>query len=221
MPGARIAGVRGVAGKYVNKSNLKKLRKKVRKGMVGALGATTMATVGAGIGLATGDFGNVFKYGGAAGAVGYGAANKAGDKLLEIEKENREAYKENKWGTDEYNTRNSIKELNSDPEFRKSCKAAGLDDKKQREAMIRMFHANGITSSDSIAAATKAMAQTQDATPEEAVAAAQLSQGMTKSYWGNPQNRIKFKQDLMRKGVSSADADRAEKLISGIKGDLG
>ena len=171
-------------------------------------------------GIATGDFSNALKYGVGAATVGYGAANKLGDSLVATEKNNREAYKEHKWGTDEYNTRNAIKELNGDNEFRKSCTAAGLN-KKQREDMIRMFHANGVTDSDSIAAATKAMVQNPGTTQEEAIAAAKLSQGMGSSYWGNPQNRIKFKQDLMNKGVSQADADRAETLISGIKADLG
>ena len=225
----RLRGLKGVAGRYINRGTGRKLAmgagRLARKGLVGAAGAAALGTFGLAAGIATGDLSKVAQYTGAAGAVGFSAANKVGNKLTEVEKANRETYKENKWGTDEYNIREQTKELNRDPEFRKSCKAAGLD-ADQRKDIIRKCHANGITNPDSIIAATTALAgqkqQGHNWGIDETVALAKMNQGMTKSYWGQPQNRTKFINDLTTQlGGDGNKAAQAAEMIDSMKGDLG
>ena len=216
------AGLKGVGKKYINKPNAVKAGKwagrKFRRAAIGAAGAAALGTFGLAAGIASGDVSNVFKYGGAAALVGAKGANSLGDKLTNIEKQNREEFKENAWGTDEYNMRNSVKELNMDSDFIKTCNQLGLD-KDQREEAIRMFHANGITNSEDIKNAMEVRAR-NGVSQEKIVAATKLHKSLSKSYWGQPKNKNDFKQNLIRQGVNPSEAEEAIKLIGDLKGDL-
>ena len=216
------AGLKGVGEKYINKPNAVKAGKwagrKFRRAAIGAAGAATMGAFGLAAGIASGDVSKVFQYGGAAALVGAKGANSLGDKLTNIEKQNREEFKENAWGTDEYNMRNSVKELNMDSDFIKTCNQLGLD-KDQREEAIRMFHANGITSADDIKNAMEVRAK-NGVSQEKIVAATKLHKSLSKSYWGQPKNQDDFKQNLIRQGVNPLEAEEAVKLIGDLKGDL-
>ena len=55
---------------------------------------------------------------------------------------------------------------------------------------------------------------------EEIVAAAKLHKGLSKSYWGQEENREKYKQRLRDKGLNEEQAKRAIRLIGDFKGDL-
>ena len=216
------AGLKGVGEKYINKPNAVKAGKwagrKFRRAAIGAAGAATMGAFGLAAGIASGDVSKVFQYGGAAALVGAKSANSLGDKLTNIEKQNREEFKENAWGTDEYNMRNSVKELNMDSDFIKTCNQLGLD-KDQREEAIRMFHANGITSADDIKNAMEVRAR-NGVSQEKIIAATKLHKSLSKSYWGQPKNQDDFKQNLIRQGVNPLEAEEAVKLIGDLKGDL-
>ena len=216
------AGLKGVGEKYINKPNAVKAGKwagrKFRRAAIGAAGAATMGAFGLAAGIASGDVSKVFQYGGAAALVGAKGANSLGDKLTNIEKQNREEFKENAWGTDEYNMRNSVKELNMDSDFIKTCNQLGLD-KDQREEAIRMFHANGITSADDIKNAMEVRAR-NGVSQEKIIAATKLHKSLSKSYWGQPKNQDDFKQNLIRQGVNPLEAEEAVKLIGDLKGDL-
>lgn len=172
-------GAKTLAGHYnqFNKPNAtrnaKALGRGVRKGLVGAAGAATLGTVGLAAGIATGDLGNALKYGAAGAGAGYMGANALGDKATELEKKNREMLKEGTFGTDEYNKRNSIKELTNDHDFNNLCKALGVTNQKGRDVLIRQFHENGITKPEDIKKAINAGANT-DATREEVIAAAKI-----------------------------------------------
>lgn len=216
------AGLKGVGKKYINKPNAVKAGKwagrKFRRAAIGAAGAAALGTFGLAAGIASGDVSKVFQYGGAAALVGAKGANSLGDKLTNIEKQNREEFKENVWGTDEYNMRNSVKELNMDSDFIKTCNQLNLN-KDEREDAIRMFHANGITNSEDIKNAMEVRAR-NGVSQEKIVAATKLHKSLSKSYWGQPKNQNDFKQNLIRQGVTPSEAEEAIKLIGDLKGDL-
>lgn len=175
-----VNGAKTLVGHYnqFNKPNAtrnaKALGRGVRKGLVGAAGAVTLGTVGLAAGIATGDLGNALKYGAAGAGAGYMGANNLGDRATELEKKNREMFMEGTLGTDEYNKRNSIKELTNDHDFNNLCKAMGVTDQKGRKALIRQFHENGITKSEDIKKAMNAGANTPNATREQVIAAAKI-----------------------------------------------
>ena len=239
---SRLAGLTGVISSYINKPTIKKAATKagkfagrsLRKAIVGGIGVAALGTVGLAAGVASGDLSKAAQYTGAAALVGFKKANDIGDRLTKVEKQNRETYKENKWGTDEYETRNAIKEMEENREFLKVAKAAGLT-KDQREKLIRKYYANGIVDQNKIMKALTAQQRINQMSVEERIkngygrnqitqnemiAAQKLSQSISASYWGQPQNRIRFKQDLVTKGVHPEDAARAVALISYLKGDL-
>lgn len=229
MSGTNVkAGLKGVGKKYLNKPNTMKAGKwagrTFRKAAVGGLGAAALGTAGLVAGIATGDMSKALQYGGAGLLAGAKGANALGDKFTDIEKRNREAFKENAWGTDEYNTRNSIKELNVDSDFMRTCDQLGLSD-NEREDAIRMLAANGITSTDDIKSAMNIRAQhMKDAdgpvSQEEIVAAAKMHKSLSKSYWGQPKNVDDYRNRLKAQGLSDQQANRAIRLISDFKGDL-
>lgn len=83
-------------------------------------------------------------------------ANKAGDKLTEIEKKNRDLYSEGRLGTTEFKTRNAIKQLQKDNEFNQMCKELGINKSSDRQNLIRQFSNNKITDPESIKKAVAA-----------------------------------------------------------------
>jgi len=176
-------GARTLKGHYLNKGNLVKgakgLGRMARKIGVGAVGAATLGTVGLAAGIATGDLGNAFKYGLAGAGVGYAGANNLGDKAVAFEKKNREIFKEGALGTEEYNTRNSIKELTNDNDFNNVCKHLGVKSKAEKEQLIRQFHKNGITSASDIKKAMNAGASTNNINKEQIIAAAKIRKQAT------------------------------------------
>lgn len=153
--------------------NAKALGRGVRKGLVGAAGAATLGTVGLAAGVATGDFSKAVQYTAAGAGAGYIGANNLGDKATDLEKKNREIFKEGAFGTAEYNRRNSIKELTNDHDFNNLCKTMGVKNQKGREVLIRQFHENGITKSEDIKKAMNAGVNT-GATREQVMAAAKI-----------------------------------------------
>ncbi len=220
---SRIGGVRNVAGNIVNKKNLKNgvktLGRMARKVGVGAAGVATLGTVGLAAGVATGDLGNAIKYAGAGAFAGYMGANKIGDTATQLGSFAKNNYKEGKWGTDEFNTQKSIKELKNDHDFNKICENFGFEKQSNKDALIRKFHSNGITKSEDIKKAMN-IGLKNGASEDEIIAAAKINQTLTKSYWGQPKNRQQFITDLKSKGVSDSDAKRAATMIDHLKGDL-
>ena len=214
--------------RYFNKPNAMRLGKKagrtLRRGLGKGIGIAALGTAGLAAGIASGDPTNALKYGAAAAAVGASGMGKIDDKVMKFGNENKEQIKENIFGTDEYNMRKTTKELNNDMDFLKTCSQLGLD-KDQREDAIRMLSANGITSADDIKQAMNIRASHMNdkdgpVSQEEIVAAAKLHKGLSKSYWGQEENREKYKQRLRDKGLNEEQAKRAIRLIGDFKGDL-
>lgn len=203
-----IAGIKNVAGRYINKNTAKSAGRMLRKGLVGAAGAGLGATAGLVAGISTGDFSNVLKYGAAGLGAGFSGANYLGDKAVKGAGNVNDSFQEGKWGTDEFNTRKQIKELSSDSEFNKTCDSLGIKGKKKEEA-IRAFNANGITDSNAIKKAMNVQAKT-GASPSEIIAAQKIRQQADKDKLKTGEIR----SSLASKGLSNADVDRAMNLIN-------
>jgi len=208
-------GARTLKGHYFNKTNGKKLLKGAgriaRKGIIGAAGAATLGTVGLAAGIATGDAGNAFKYGLAGAGVGYAGANNLGDKAVAFEKKNREIFKEGTLGTDEYNTRNSIKELTNDNDFNNVCKHLGVTGKAEKEQLIRQFHSNGITSASDIKKAMNAGASTNNRNRDQIIAAAKIRKQATQ--YGMKRKDIEEMIKNNQPNISDTDLKNAMDLI--------
>lgn len=198
--GGNIAGIKNVAGRYINKNTAKSLGRLARRVGTGAIGAT----VGSAIGLATGDWTNAFKY----GAIGGAATSSLGDKAVALGGNIKDSFQEGKLGTDEYNTRNQIKELSYDQEFNKTCKSLGLKG-KDKEAAVRAFHANGVTDSSAIKKAMNVQAKT-GASQSEIIAAQKIRQQADKDKLKTGEIR----KSLASSGLSNSDVDRAMDLIN-------
>ena len=202
-------GVKTLAGRYnpLNKTNRRKLLKGAgrltRKAVVGAAGAAALGTVGLAIGTATGDAGKALGYGAAGAGAGYAAANNLGDRAAAFEKENRERFKEGALGTDEYNTRNSIKELSNDNDFNKVCSDLGIKNAAEKEQMIRQFHSNGITSSEDIKKSMNVRAET-GATQDEVIAAYKIKERAE----ADKLERDDIIKRLSRQGVKDKPGDK-------------
>ena len=214
--------------RYFNKPNAMRLGKKagrtLRRGLGKGIGIAALGTAGLAAGIASGDPTNALKYGAAAAAVGASGMGKIDDKVMKFGNENKEQIKENIFGTDEYNMRKTTKELNNDMDFLKTCSQLGLD-KDQREDAIRMFSANGITSANDIKQAMDIRASHMNdkdgpVSQEEIVAAAKMHKRLSKSYWGQEENREKYEQRLRDKGLNEDQAKKAIRLISDFKRDL-
>lgn len=155
-----IKGAKNLGKQYFNTANgrkgLKALGRGARKGLVGAAGAAALGTVGFAAGVASGDLSKVFQYTAAGATGGFVGANKAGDKLTEIEKKNRDIYNEGRLGTTEFKTRKAIQELQQDNDFNQLCKELGVDNSGDRKRLIRQFSNNGITDPETIKKAVAA-----------------------------------------------------------------
>ena len=219
-----ISGVAANAHqRYFNKQNAKKWGRRARKGAVKTLGAAALGTFGLAAGIASGDPTNAFKYGAAAAAVGAKGADTLDEKAMKSAKENKEGIQENILGTSAFNMNKATKELNSDLDFVRTCDELGMT-KKEREEAVRQFHANGITSKEDIKNAMDIRMQEKEkgenVSQKEIIAATKLHKKLGKSYWGQPANQEKFKKELIAKGSSEAQANKAIRLISDLKGDL-
>lgn len=210
--GGNIAGLKGVAGRYVNKNTAKSIGRLARKTAVGGAGAYLGATAGFLGGALTGDVGNAFKGIAVGAGAGFAGANYATDKAISgvtsFAKNNSDAFVENKWGTDEYNTRNQIKELTNDQEFNKTCKTLGLNSKDKKEAAIRAFNNNGIKDSNAIKKAMNVQAKT-GASPSEVIAAQRIRQQADRDKLKTGEIRA----SLASAGLSKSDINRAMNLI--------
>lgn len=148
-----------------------------RKGVIGAAGAATLGTVGLAAGIATGDPSKAFQYAGAGAMAGYMGANNVGDtvtdKGAQLGSFVKDNYREGKWGTDEYNARNSVKELRNDHDFNKICGELNIK-RGDRDKLIREFHSNGITKSEDIKKAMIAGASTNNNNRDQLIAAAKI-----------------------------------------------
>lgn len=203
-----IAGIKNVAGRYINKNTAKSLGRLVRKGVVGAAGGIVGGSIGLAAGISTGDFSNALKYGAAGIGAGFSGANYLGDKAISGASNVKNAFQEGELGTDEYNTRNQIKELSYDQEFNKTCKSLGLKG-KQKEVAVRAFHANGITDSSAIKKAMNIQAKT-GASQSEIIAAQKIRQQADKDKLKTGEIR----KSLASSGLSNSDVDRAMDLIN-------
>ena len=76
-------GLGAVGAKYVA-PNLGKAGLGLLKGTAAAIGAGTLGTIGIAAGLASDDYSNVAKYGGAAAAIGASMGGKAGNRLISM-----------------------------------------------------------------------------------------------------------------------------------------
>lgn len=205
--GGNIAGIKNVAGRYINKNTAKSLGRLARKAVVGGAGAYAAATAGFLGGALTGDVSNAFK-GAAIGAVsGFSGANYLGDKAISGASNVNNAFQEGKLGTDEYNTRNQIKELSSDSEFNKICSSLGING-KGKEAVVRAFNANGITDSNSIKKAMNVQART-GASQSEIIAAQKIRQQAQRE----GKKRKDIIDGLKSDGINNKQIERAMSLI--------
>ncbi len=209
-----INGVKTLGGKYFNRANGIKLAKgagrMARKGIIGAAGAATLGTVGVAAGVASGDLGKALQYGAAGAGAGFMGANHLGDKATEFGAQNVETFKEGALGTEEYNTRKSVKELTMDNDFNKLCKQMGATTQSERETLIRHFHSNGITKSEDIKKAISAGVSTSNTNQHELIAAAKINQEAKR--YGHKRKDIEDR--LRASGVTNqTDLDRAMSLI--------
>lgn len=204
--GSIINGAKTLGGHYVNKGNLKKLGKGVASGAIkGALGAATFGTVGLAAGIATGDLGNALKY----GAIGTGAGYMAASGVEKGVRNASEIFKEGQYGTEEYNARNSIKELTNDNDFNRVCKQLGINNQNDRETLIRQFQSNGITKSEDIKKAMAAGAGTEGTNINEVIAAAKIRKEAER--YGMKKKDIV--DSLRSKGLDQGQVDRAMNLL--------
>ena len=135
--------------------------------------------------------------------------NALGDKVVQFGSENWNIAKEGAVGTDEYNTRNSVRELTSDNDFNRVCKDLGITDQKGREELIRQFHTNGITSSQDIKKAMNVRSGNKGTSQAEIIAAQKIRQ-QAKQYGMKSKD---IEKSLKDKGLSSDDIKRAMNLI--------
>ena len=159
-------------------------------------------------GIATGDASNAFSYGLAGAGAGYMGANALGDKATAFEKKNREIFKEGALGTEEYNTRGSIQELTRDNDFNSVCKQLGVRDQAGREALIREFHSNGITSTSEIKKSMNIRAKT-GASQSEIIAAQKIRQQAQR----DGMKRKDIEDSLRGRGVTGSNLNKAMSLI--------
>lgn len=199
-------GAKTLTGHYINKGNLKKLGKGVGKVALGTAGAATLGTIGLAAGVATGDLGNALKYGAAGAGVGYMGANSIAAGIGSRLGAASEIYKEGALGTEEYNTRNSIKELTNDNDFNRICKQLNINNP---ETLIRQFHSNGITKTEDIKKAMVAGAGTPGTSPNEVIAAAKIRKEAER--YGMKKKDIV--DSLRSKGLNQSQVDRAMNLL--------
>lgn len=206
------AMARGNINKKTIKNGAKSLGRMTRKVGIGALGAGVAGTIGLAAGIATGDPSNALKYAGTGALAGYWGANNVGDavtgKVGNVISKNMDLYREGKWGTDEFNTSNSVNKLKSDTDFNQVCRDLGVK-REDREALIRKFHSNGITDPEDIKRAMNAGAGTSNRNTNEIIAAAKIRQE-AKRYGMKAKD---IRQSLASKGVTGTDLDRAMDLI--------
>jgi len=214
-------GARTLLKRYnpFSKKNGKKILKGAgrltRKGIVGAAGAATFGTLGLAAGIATGDAGKAFGYGAAGAGAGYIGANALGDKTTEFEKKNREIYKEGALGTEEYNTRNSIKELNEDDGFNDMCEQMGIDE-EEKEQLIRRFHDGGIKDSKDIKKAVEIMSKDPKDTKEEMIKQQETimaAQKLSKEAKKFGMKKKDIKEALIEKGITGDKLEKTMELI--------
>ncbi|MBQ2916903.1 MAG: hypothetical protein IJE59_01810 [Clostridia bacterium] len=206
-------GAKTLAGHYVNRGNgikaAKALGRGARKGVVGALGAATLGTAGLAAGVASGDLGKTLQYAGAGAGAGFMGANYLGDKATAFASTNADIIKEGAYGTEEYNTRNSIKELTQDNDFNRVCKELGITDQEGRKKLIRQFHSNGITNAQDIKKAMNVRAGNAGTSQEEIIAAQNIRQ-RAKQYGMKSKD---IEQSLRDKGLGDTEVERAMNLI--------
>ena len=207
-------GAATLVGHYnpLNKANRGKILKGTgriaRKAIVGAAGAATLGTVGLAIGTATGDASKALGYAGAGAGAGFMAANNLGDRAAAFEKKNREMYKEGAVGTEEYNTRSSVKELTNDNDFNRTCKTLGVKDQKGREEIIRQFHSNGIKNSEDIKKAINIRVKT-GASQDEIIAAYKIKKQADREGL----RRDNIEKRLKRQGIEGNELKQAMDII--------
>lgn len=202
-------GAKTLAGHYVNRGNGIKAAKAIGKGAVGALGAATLGTAGLAAGVASGDLGKTLQYAGAGAGAGFIGANYLGDKATAFASTNADIIKEGAYGTEEYNTRNSIKELTRDNDFNQVCKQLGITDQEGRKKLIRQFHSNGITNAQDIKKAMNVRAGNAGTSQEEIIAAQNIRQ-RAKQYGMKSKD---IEQSLRDKGLGDTEVERAMNLI--------
>lgn len=213
-------GFSSLSKKYINRNTPKKIRKLARKGITGAAGAALFGTYGLAAGIASGDVSNVGKYAAAGLLAGGYTGISAGDKLTEIEKENREAFRKGMWGEDEYNTQELIKQVWEDD---KIYEQYGKENKEQFKEDIREFYQGGIKGEEEVIAALK-MKNKNGITNTDAVTIAQLNQKISNSAYGDPTKRKKFEQDIATslrnqgyQGDVNEEAKRQIRMIGDMK----
>lgn len=209
-------GIKAVRRKYINKNTARTMGRMTRKAAIGGLGGLAAGTVGLAAGVATGDVGNVFKYGAAGAAAGYMGANYAGDKLLSGEKNLRETFKEGAIGQEEYNNLKSDKEFYESDEFRSMLNNPSLmpgEKHRNREMRnaVQVYRDNGITDTGKIAGAMK-----QELTPQEGAYAIKLAEMIGRSGWNNPKTREDFEKRYKNNMPAGADADKIWKSIESL-----
>ena len=207
-------GARTLAGHYnpFSKANgvkiLKGAAKGLVKGTVGLAGAATLGTVGLAIGTATGDASKALGYTAAGAGAGFSVGKRAATGVMEFEKNTREIFKEGALGTDEYNTRSSIKELTNDKEFNRTCASLGIEDQKGREQIIRQFYNNGIDNSADIRKAMDIRAKT-GASQEQVIAAYKIKKQADK----DGLRRDNIEKGLKKEGIRGIELEQAMTII--------
>ncbi len=150
-------------------------------------------------------------------------------------------------GNDEYAKKQLVKELKKEKDFMKGINAVGIGSRKDEDGnaksskerddeiknYVGLFTANGITSKDDILNATKARTTFEKnrkvdrkkgqnmnyaVSDRELVAIARHEKGISDGYWGDPEKRTDFLNNLFYQTKSPELVEKTGAIISGIKG---
>ena len=201
-------GVKSVAGRYFNKQNAKKLGKFAGKLGIGAGGALLTSIPAIAAGLTTGEPEKVLQYGATGAAAGYVGAQGVANRVEKAHRENLREYHESSLGTEEYETRMTIKKLIEDRDFNRVCKELGITG-RNREELIRQFSSNGIKDSEDIKNSVNIMRQKPGTSKEDVIAAHKIKKEAQKY----EMKRKDIREKLKSEGVPTHEVERAIDLI--------
>ncbi len=207
-----------------------KLAKTALKGAAMTAGAVTLGTVGVAAGLASDDFTNVLKYGGAAASGGALVGNVAASRAMSApsamsakmqqrrDELAREAYRDDPKGYKQYlNSQADKAFLNSKEIKRQYAEAFGESNANQRMQDALKYREHGITDNNLIIKTMKEtsgeIGKTTDYADKRRIAAAKLASGVS-----NGKDIKEMKERLKNQGYKDDIINQNEEFIRGVKG---
>lgn len=196
------------------KEMAKNIGKGVAKGYIRMAGAGSFAAIGTAAGIASGDIGKAFSYGGAAGAIGYGAAGR----ILNISpSEQYITARDNVRNSPEFEDLNRKEYMDN---FKKDNKGA-LSNNFSKEEVTEMlkdggavekYLQNGVNDIDDIITAQKMVNSKEVKDIDNAIAVAKYSKRVGKDY--NTDKKAKWKETFAeefqeKSGLNKTNANKA------------